>query len=71
MDVGLGAFRSIGDAVRVGFHGPPGGPEPGGPGTCHGPEACAWRYTRGSSLWPLHSGFAELEAPEAAPEPQN
>ena len=49
--------------LRAGFHGPPEGPEPGGPSMCHALDGLAWRYRRGSNLCPPHSGFAELEAP--------
>ena len=32
-------------------------------------DGSAWRYRQGFSLRPPHSGFAELEAPDAAPNP--
>ena len=52
--------------IRARFHGPP-----GVPGACHGLDGPTWRFRGGSSLWPPHSGFAELEALEAAQDPPN
>ena len=56
-------------AVRARFHGPPGSPEPGGPGTCHGMDVQPGGPGGGSSLRPPHSGFSEQEAHEVAPDP--
>ena len=54
---------------RARFLGPPGGLELGGLGACHGLDVGLGGPDGGSSLRPPHSGFSELEAPEAASDP--